>query len=76
MPYLIDTDILVDYFRHTEAAANYLDSLDDWSVSVVTGLELIAGAKTSARSPRSISFWAHITSFRQARRSANSPTTS
>jgi predicted nucleic acid-binding protein len=45
MPYLIDSDILVDYFRHTEAAANYLDSLDDWSVSVVTGLELIAGAK-------------------------------
>jgi predicted nucleic acid-binding protein len=45
MPYLIDSDILVDYFRHTEAAANYLDSLNDWSVSVVTGLELIAGAK-------------------------------
>ena len=45
MPYLVDSDILVDYFRHTEAAANYLDSLDDWSVSVVTGLELIAGAK-------------------------------
>ena len=45
MPYLIDSDILVDYFRHTEAAATYLDSLDDWSVSIVTGLELIAGAK-------------------------------
>ena len=45
MPYLVDSDILVDYFRHTEAAANCLDSLDDWSVSVVTGLELIAGAK-------------------------------
>jgi predicted nucleic acid-binding protein len=45
MPYLVDSDILVDYFRHSEAAANYLDSLDDWSVSVVTGLELIAGAK-------------------------------
>ena len=45
MPHLIDTDILVDYLRHIEAAANYLDSIADWSVSVVTGLELIAGAK-------------------------------
>lgn len=45
MSYLVDSDILVDYLRHTEAAANYLDSLGDWSVSVVTGLELIAGAK-------------------------------
>lgn len=45
MQYIIDSDILVDYLRHIEAAANYLDSLADWSVSVVTGLELIAGAK-------------------------------
>jgi len=45
MPHLIDSDILVDYLRHIEAAANYLDSIADWSVSVVTGLELIAGAK-------------------------------
>ena len=45
MSHLIDTDIFVDYLRHIEAAANYLDSIADWSVSVVTGLELIAGAK-------------------------------
>ena len=45
MPYLVDSDVLVDYLRHIEPAANYLDSLGEWSVSVVSGLELIAGAK-------------------------------
>lgn len=45
MPYLVDTDILVDLFRRSEAAGDYLDSLGDWSVSVVSGMELLAGAK-------------------------------
>jgi len=45
MFYLVDNDVLVDYLRHIEPAANYLDSLGEWSVSVVSGLELIAGAK-------------------------------
>lgn len=42
---LVDTDILVDLFRRSEAAGDYLDSLGDWSVSVVSGMELLAGAK-------------------------------
>jgi predicted nucleic acid-binding protein len=45
MSYLVDTDILIDFFRKNERAIDYLDSLGDWSLSVVTGLELIAGAK-------------------------------
>jgi predicted nucleic acid-binding protein len=43
--YLIDSDILVDFFRQNASAMNYLDSLGDWSVSIVTAMELIAGAK-------------------------------
>lgn len=44
MPYLIDTDILIDYFRNRPAAAEYLDSITDWSYSVATAMELSAGA--------------------------------
>ena len=45
MAYLVDSDILVDFFRRNEAATDYLDSLGDWSVSIVTAMELVAGAK-------------------------------
>ena len=45
MAYIVDTDILIDFFRKDEAAAEYLDSLGNWFVSVVTGLELLAGAQ-------------------------------
>ena len=44
MAHLIDTDILIDYLRHQESAADYLDSLAEWSLSVVSGMELAAGA--------------------------------
>jgi predicted nucleic acid-binding protein len=42
--YLVDTDILIDYLRRQEPAADYLDSLGEWSLSVVSGMELVAGA--------------------------------
>ena len=45
MAYLIDTDILVDYVRGNLDAAAYLQSLDEWSYSVVTAMELFAGAQ-------------------------------
>ena len=45
MAYLIDTDILVDYIRGNLDAAAYLQSLDEWSYSVVTAMELFAGAQ-------------------------------
>src|SRR5437667_10685861 len=40
--YLIDSD---DFFPQNAGATNYLDSLGEWSVSIVTEMELIAGAK-------------------------------
>lgn len=47
MPYLVDSDIMVDLTRGSRAAADYLDSLGDaWSVSMITCLELLAGART------------------------------
>ena len=45
MPYLVDTDVLVDVSRKNEAAIDFLDQLDDWSMSIITALELIVGAR-------------------------------
>ena len=46
MPYLVDTDVLIDVSRNNEAAIAFLDHLDDsWSMSIITALELIVGAR-------------------------------
>ncbi len=45
MPYLVDSDVLIDASRGNVGAASYLNSLDEWSVSVVTAMELVAGAQ-------------------------------
>jgi tRNA(fMet)-specific endonuclease VapC len=42
--YLVDTDILIDYLRNVKGAADYLDSIGEWTYSVVTAMELITGA--------------------------------
>lgn len=50
MPYLVDSDIIVDLSRGSTAAASYLDSLNDaWSISMITCLELLAGARTQRK---------------------------
>jgi predicted nucleic acid-binding protein len=47
MPYLVDTNIVVDVTRGSAKAADYLDSLADaWSISMITYLELLVGART------------------------------
>jgi predicted nucleic acid-binding protein len=47
MAYLVDTNIIVDVTRGNAGAADYLDSLGEaWSISMVTCLELLAGART------------------------------
>jgi predicted nucleic acid-binding protein len=47
MPYLVDSDVMVDLTRGSSGAADYLDSLADaWSISAITSLELLAGART------------------------------
>ena len=47
MPYLVDTNIVVDLTRGNAKAADYLDNLADaWSISMITCLELLAGTRT------------------------------
>ena len=47
MAYLVDTNIVVDVTRGSISAADYLDSLaGSWSISAITCLELLAGART------------------------------
>ena len=43
--YLIDSDVIIDISRGLVAAANYIDALDDITISIVTAHELIVGAK-------------------------------
>jgi len=46
MPYLVDTDGLIDVSRSNDAALDFLDQLgDSWSISIITALELIVGAR-------------------------------
>ena len=47
MPYLVDSDVMVDLTRGNIGAADYLDGLTTgWSISAITCLELLAGART------------------------------
>ncbi len=46
MPYLVDSDVLIDISRGKQAARDYVDALTDrWVISQVTALELIVGAR-------------------------------
>jgi tRNA(fMet)-specific endonuclease VapC len=46
MPYLVDTDVLVDVSRNNKAAIAFIDHLsNEWALSEMTALELISGAK-------------------------------
>jgi len=56
VPYLVDTGVLVDYLRMSAGTAEYLESLGLWSYSIVTEMELIAGA----RDGREISTVGHL----------------
>jgi hypothetical protein len=47
MAHLVDTNVIVDATRGSAAAADYLDRLGaGWSISMITCLELLAGART------------------------------
>jgi tRNA(fMet)-specific endonuclease VapC len=43
--YLIDTDVMIDVSRRIVAAATFVDSLDDITISIITAHELIVGAR-------------------------------
>ena len=46
MPYLIDSDVLIDISRGNPAAREYVDALPEgWAISQVSALELIVGAR-------------------------------
>jgi predicted nucleic acid-binding protein len=46
MPYLIDSDVLIDISRGTQAAREYVDALPEgWAISQVSALELVVGAR-------------------------------
>lgn len=46
MPYLIDSDVLIDISRGDLAAREYLDGLPQgWAISQISALELIVGAR-------------------------------
>jgi predicted nucleic acid-binding protein len=48
VPYLVDSDVLVDVSRNNQAAIGCIDGLgNDWALSAMTALELIAGAKNN-----------------------------
>jgi len=46
MPYLIDSDVLIDISRGRPAAREYVDALTEgWAISQASALELIVGAR-------------------------------
>ena len=46
MPYLLDSDVLIDVSRGKPAAREYLDALPEgWAISQISALELIVGAR-------------------------------
>ena len=46
MPYLIDSDVLIDISPGRQEAVDYVDTLaDPWSISQVTTMELQVGAR-------------------------------
>lgn len=46
MPYLIDSDVLIDISRGNAAACEYIDALPEgWGISQISALELIVGVR-------------------------------
>ena len=60
MPYLIDSDVLIDISRGKPAAREYVDALPEgWAISQVSALELIVGARDKPELAKSIRFYRH-----------------
>jgi predicted nucleic acid-binding protein len=46
MPFLVDSDVLIDISRGKAVAIRYVDELPDfWAISQVTAMELVVGAR-------------------------------
>jgi len=77
MPYLVDSDVMVDLTRGSSGAADYLDGLaDDWSISAITCLELLAGTRTQRETTDLDLVLSSYRAIRQAKTSPGEHTTS
>jgi len=57
MPYLIDSDVLIDAYRGNVRAQEYVDALPEaWGLSQVSALELIVGARNKEELARTDKF--------------------
>ena len=45
MPFILDSDVLIDYTRQRKHAAEYIEALPNRSISQITAMELIVGAR-------------------------------
>jgi predicted nucleic acid-binding protein len=43
--YLIDTDVMIDVSRGSVSAATFVDSLEYFTISIISAHELIVGAR-------------------------------
>jgi predicted nucleic acid-binding protein len=65
MPFLIDSNVLIDVSRGNEAAIRYVDSLSEpWAISQITAMELIVGPGTRETLQRSMNSCRNIRSYR------------
>ena len=57
MPYLVDSDVLIDVYRGNIRAGEYIDTLPQrWALSQVSALELIVGARNKEEVARTDKF--------------------
>ncbi len=57
MPYLVDSDVLIDVYRGDVRAQEYIDALPEaWALSQVSALELIVGARNKEELARTDNF--------------------
>lgn len=57
MPYLVDSDVLIDVYRGDVRAQEYIDALPEaWGLSQVSALELIVGARNKEELARTDNF--------------------
>jgi predicted nucleic acid-binding protein len=57
MPYLVDSDVLIDVYRGNVRAREYVDALPEaWGLSQVSALELIVGARNKEELARTDKF--------------------
>lgn len=45
MVYLVDTDVLIDVSKGNNKAVEFIDTLDESKISVISAMELVVGAR-------------------------------